>query len=150
MTSTDIERPNVKDIERINVLVHTDSAFSLYTAKSFLKTDREHCIQVIEDFKAKVVGHSSAPHFSVRGDATLCMESPGRIIEVKYVVPYGMDQRWAGPVSDDGTPVIQLEMPPTANDVNNVQPAATARSSSSVQTKKRDVQTVCARRVRVL
>jgi len=143
MSFTGVDRPNVRDIERIDVLVHARTAFSFYSAKSFIVTDVEHCIRVSEDFTAKVEGHSSAPHFSVRGDAGLARETAKRIIEVLYVVPYGRDKIWSGLVSDDGTPVIQLETPAVDDHVNNAQPAQTARSSCSVKQRYRDVGQVC-------
>ena len=143
MSTTGVDRPNVRDIERINVLVHEGTAFSFYTAKSFIVTDVEHCVRVIDDFMAKVEGHSSAPHFSVRGDAGLVRETAKRIIEVLYVVPYGRDKAWSGLVSEDGTPVIHLEMPAVDDHVNNAQPAQTARSSSSIKQRNRKVGQVC-------
>jgi hypothetical protein len=140
-----VNKPKVRDLRSVQVLVNGQKRVTLNTVKSDRCSVSEHLDFLLSEFQHKVLAVDSSGRFNVASDISLCDETLKRIFEVTFVIPYERDEEWGRSVIDEWTGALALNSAGAGNGTSRVVAAsvqADARSAVPKNRKRREIDQV--------
>jgi hypothetical protein len=132
----DVNKPKVRDLCSVQVLVNGQKRVTLNTVKSARCSMPEHLDFLLSEFQHKVLAVDNSVRFNVASDSSLNDETLKRIFEVVFVIPYEQDAEWGHSILDACTGALALNSAARGSSNNRVVAAPAQVETRSAEPKK--------------